>query len=182
MYFQIFNKNFFSFHIHSLGFILQIFIKFCKFQPQYSYKACSYEKRVYNKKDDRSLCKFCDYRKHWHISRSFLLKILVTNRGCGLSARTSVHPQAAQALVVRSHFLKKISTRTFSSLNRLKALLKVLIYANLRHGVPQATQALVVRSYFFLKKSLCERSARETSHRDIVTAVIYCYITTLRET
>ena len=34
----------------------------------------------------------------------------------------------------------------------------------------------------FFKKSLCERSARETSYRDIVTAVIYCYITTLRET
>ena len=36
---------------------------------------------------------------------------------------------------------------------------------------------------FFLKKNLyAERSARETSYRDIVTAVIYCYITTLRET
>ena len=48
---------------------------------------------------------------------------------------------------------------------------------------PQAAQALVVRSYhFFKKKSLCERSARETSYRDIVTAVIHCYITTLCET
>ena len=35
---------------------------------------------------------------------------------------------------------------------------------------------------FFLKKSLCKRSARETCYRDIVTAVIYRYITTLRET
>ena len=34
-----------------------------------------------------------------------------------------------------------------------------------------------------LKKNLYEeRSARETSYRDIVNAVIYCYITTLRET
>ena len=33
---------------------------------------------------------------------------------------------------------------------------------------------------FFFKKSLCEPC--ETSYRDIVTAVIHCYITTLRET
>ena len=50
------------------------------------------------------------------------------------------------------------------------------------HGNPlvnsQAAQPLVVRSYYFLKKSLCQRSARERRHRDIVTAVIYCYITT----
>ena len=32
-----------------------------------------------------------DYRKHRRISRTFLLKIFVSNRGCGLSARTSVH-------------------------------------------------------------------------------------------
>ena len=31
------------------------------------------------------------------------------------------------------------------------------------------------------KKSLCECSAHETSYRDIVTAVIFCYIMTLRE-
>ena len=36
----------------------------------------------------------------------------------------------------------------------------------------QAAQALVVRSFFF-SKSLFERSARETRHRDI-----YCYVTT----
>ena len=45
----------------------------------------------------------------------------------------------------------------------------------------QAAQALAVRSYyyyFFFKKSLCERSALRKRFRDIVTAVIYCYITT----
>ena len=43
----------------------------------------------------------------------------------------------------------------------------------------QVNQALVVRSYyFFTKKSLWEGSARETRCWDIVTAVIYCYITT----
>ena len=31
------------------------------------------------------------YRKHQPISRTFLHKIFVSNRGCGLSARTSVH-------------------------------------------------------------------------------------------
>ena len=31
------------------------------------------------------------YRKHRPISRTFLLKIFVSNRGCGLSARTCVH-------------------------------------------------------------------------------------------
>ena len=31
------------------------------------------------------------YRKHQRISHTFLLKIFVSNRGCGLSARTSVH-------------------------------------------------------------------------------------------
>ena len=32
----------------SLGFILKIFLTFCKFQPRYSYKICSYrKKRVY---------------------------------------------------------------------------------------------------------------------------------------
>ena len=31
------------------------------------------------------------YRKHRPISRTFLLNIFVSNRGCGLSARTSVH-------------------------------------------------------------------------------------------
>ena len=31
------------------------------------------------------------YHKHWCISYTFLLKILVSNRGCGLSARTSGH-------------------------------------------------------------------------------------------
>ena len=47
----------------------------------------------------------------------------------------------------------------------------------------QAAQALVVKSYcFFIFKCLCERWARETSYRDTVTAVIYCYITTLRGT
>ena len=35
----------------------------------------------------------------------------------------------------------------------------------------------------FLKKiSLCERSTSEKSYRDIVTTVIDCHITTLRET
>ena len=43
----------------------------------------------------------------------------------------------------------------------------------------QAAQALVVRSYFF-KKIFYMRTF--SSWRDIVTAVIYCYITTLRET
>ena len=32
---------------------------------------------------------FFIYCKHWHISRTFLLKIFVLNRGCGLSGRTS---------------------------------------------------------------------------------------------
>ena len=32
-----------------------------------------------------------EYRKHRRISRTFLLKIFVSNRGCGLSARTSGH-------------------------------------------------------------------------------------------
>ena len=31
------------------------------------------------------------YRKHRPIRRTFLLNIFVSNRGCGLSARTSVH-------------------------------------------------------------------------------------------
>ena len=31
--------------IFSLGFILKIFLKFCKFQPQYSYKVYSYIKK-----------------------------------------------------------------------------------------------------------------------------------------
>ena len=31
------------------------------------------------------------YRKRGRISRTFLLKIFVSNRGCGLSARTSGH-------------------------------------------------------------------------------------------
>ena len=35
--------------------------------------------------------KTMNYRKHQRISRTFLLKIFVSNRGCGLSARTSVH-------------------------------------------------------------------------------------------
>ena len=61
----------------------------------------------------------------------------------------------------------------------------------------QAAQAIVVRSYIFLNVyawGLCERSEHErqekcfehtkanTRYRDTVTAVIYCYITTLRET
>ena len=32
-----------------------------------------------------------EYRKHQRISRTFLLKIFVSNRGCGLSVRTSGH-------------------------------------------------------------------------------------------
>ena len=31
------------------------------------------------------------YRKHRRIRRTFLLKIFVSNRGCGLSVRTSGH-------------------------------------------------------------------------------------------
>ena len=34
---------------------------------------------------------YCMYRKHRRISRTFLLKIFVSNWRCGLSARTSVH-------------------------------------------------------------------------------------------
>ena len=41
---------------------------------------------------------------------------------------------------------------------------------------------IIIIIIYFLFKSPCERSARETRYRDIVTAIIYCYITTLRET
>ena len=45
----------------------------------------------------------------------------------------------------------------------------------------QAAQALIVRSYyFFKKKSLCK--PRKTRCRDLVTAIIHCYITTLHKT
>ena len=47
----------------------------------------------------------------------------------------------------------------------------------------QAAQALVVRNYYFLKNNLYANvQVCETRYRDIVTAVIYCYITALRET
>ena len=36
--------KFYSFHNFSLRFILKIFLKFCKFQPRYSYKIYSYKK------------------------------------------------------------------------------------------------------------------------------------------
>ena len=35
--------------------------------------------------------KTMNYRKHRRINRTFLLKIFVTNQGCSLYARTSVH-------------------------------------------------------------------------------------------
>ena len=50
------NNNWYGYNHHpfrnlSLGFILNIFLKLCKFQPRYSYKIFSYrKKRVYNNK------------------------------------------------------------------------------------------------------------------------------------
>ena len=58
-------------------------------------------------------------------------------------------------------------------------------YIHVRNFVrKKKTHTLVVRSYYYYYyfKSLCERSACETRYPDIVTAAIYCYITTLRET
>ena len=46
LYLQIFScKKLYPFQNLSLGFILKIFLKFCKFQPWYSYKIYSYRKR-----------------------------------------------------------------------------------------------------------------------------------------
>ena len=50
----------------------------------------------------------------------------------------------------------------------------------LKHRRPKLSLWRVI--VFFIFKCLCERWARETSYRDTVTAVIYCYITTLRGT
>ena len=54
--------------------------------------------------------------------------------------------------------------------------LQCIFYRSLDHRQPKLSFWGVI--IFCLKKSLCYRSARERRHRDIVTAVMYCYIMT----
>ena len=45
LYLQLLNTKIYPFQYLSLGFILKIFLKFCEFQPWYSYKIYSYRKK-----------------------------------------------------------------------------------------------------------------------------------------
>ena len=68
------------------------------------------------------------YRKHRPISRTFLLKIFVSNRGCGLSARTSVHhPVNLHKLTLLKGILTRMNLNWSLGLVPLNALNELFI-------------------------------------------------------